>query len=381
MSKNYRNRGEIQIASNAGRLRLQFPAAYFADKKQKFVALGLEDTPINRIEAEIAISRIKLDIFNQSFDPSLNKYRQVAEITAINPTVVFELWTKYLEYREVSLKASTFDYLQKGLGWYIEQCPYQSFKEALLIREWLLNFTSVGMTKRVLLYLNAATEWGIQHEILALKKSPFAGMQKDLPKHQYEENATPNAFSLQETANILNTFEHNINDHYRHYTNFVKFLLMTGCRPSEAIGLRCGEVSLDRDFVLFSGSIVRIQGQPIRMEGSKNNKRRKFPLNPVLKQIIRDVMPPDATADRLIFQSLNGRVIQYSYFSQKIWNCVVEPVLKRPSTPYNCRDSFITNQIAGGISPSIVCAWCDTSLVVVQKRYLDPRHATSVIPI
>ncbi len=65
-------------------------------------------------------------------------------------------------------------------------------------------------------------------------------------------------------------------------------------------------------------------------------------------------------------------LVRYSYFCGKIWKPVVTAIIGRDSTPYSCRDSFITHQLAGSMPLSNVCAWCDTSIPVIQKRYLDP---------
>lgn len=83
--------------------------------------------------------------------------------------------------------------------------------------------------------LSAACKWTIQHQII--DANPLNGMYKDLAATTRDP---PIAFSAEERDCIIEAFENDTRKgiNYRHYTNFVKFLFWTGCRPCEAIGLR-----------------------------------------------------------------------------------------------------------------------------------------------
>jgi integrase len=43
----------------------------------------------------------------------------------------------------------------------------------------------------------------------------------------------------------------------------------------------------------------------------------------------------------------------------------------RNTTPYSCRDTFITEQIAKGTPVAIVARWVDNSPEIIDKRYFD----------
>ncbi|NEQ37051.1 MAG: hypothetical protein F6K40_12505 [Okeania sp. SIO3I5] len=57
---------------------------------------------------------------------------------------------------------------------------------------------------------------------------------------------------------------------------------------------------------------------------------------------------------------------------------VSEPV--KESTPYSCRDTFITEQLSNGISPTIIAKWCDTSVKMIETHYFD-LSVINVLPL
>lgn len=343
--------------------------------------MGLDDTLANRLIAEAKILEIRHDILNGEFDTTLNKYRSRTKAKPMKMSEIGKLWIEYLKYKQTSAKESHYDHLANGLGKLIGENPYQEIDDALAFREWLLENTTVGMTKRILTHCNAAVVWGIRNRLLLVSTSPYEGMAGDLPKHGWELEGKPNALTLIEIDKVRATFAEHEDVNIENYAMFIDFLFLTGCRPSEAIGLRVSDVSPDRSYITFNGAIVRVQGRAVRTTGSKNNKSRKFPIARDLEKLLDEAIWDTFKPEDLVFTSISGKTILYSYFCGKIWKPVVTPIIKRDSTPYSCRDSFITHQLAGGMPVSNVCAWCDTSIDVIQKRYLDPALALEVRPL
>lgn len=160
--------GTITIAVNEQRLRLRLPGLLHPENKIQFIALGLDDTPANRLTAEAKILEIRRDIINGEFDNTLSRYRQKANGKAMKIANV-------------------------------------------------------------------------------------------------EIDKVRSAFANHDDINVEN------------YAMFIDFLFLTGCRPSEAIGLRVCDIDKDRSHIVFNGAIVRVQGRAVRTTGSKNNKSRKNP--------------------------------------------------------------------------------------------------------
>jgi hypothetical protein len=78
---------------------------------------------------------------------------------------------------------------------------------------------------------------GPQHGIVAA--NPFDGMTNELPKFRYQLDPKPNAFTEAEREQSLHSFrtDRRPGTTYQHDSTFVESIFLTGCRPSEAIGL------------------------------------------------------------------------------------------------------------------------------------------------
>lgn len=94
-------------------------------------------------------------------------------------------------------------------------------------------------------------------------------------------NPQPNAFTQEEKEAIIEAFEsHHGNWNGRGYTGFaysyyaelIKFWFLTGCRPSEGIGLTWGQINDDCSQIIFNQSRVQLgNGKIVKSEGSKNS--------------------------------------------------------------------------------------------------------------
>lgn len=209
------SRGSVVVATREGRLRLQLPRHLYGGE-QKYLSLGMSDTAENWELAEAKAQLIESDIKFERFDPTLKKYKPETHLTVIETIkpkpelTLTQLFSRYLEFKKPTLKATTFNYLVTGIQSYVDRCPYQPLSEdcALQVRAWLLEDTTNSMTKRILTHLNAAVKWGIRFKIIGgLTVSPFEGMAAELPKHNWESDPEPNAFTAQEKKLVLEAFK------------------------------------------------------------------------------------------------------------------------------------------------------------------------------
>jgi integrase len=372
----------VTVVSNGKYLRIGIAGKHFENGQRKFLSLGLQDNPIDRADADMKAALIRSDILKGQFDESLDRYSPVSKRS--NPDVVesiSSIWDFYVNYKSAKLKESTIHYLRTGLGRFIHDCPHQAVNTALLIRNWLLEQTTSSMVKRVLTHLNAAVNWAIKNNLCKIAVSPFQGMASDLPKHQWEEDGSPNAFSNEEKKLFIQEIDNHPNPAISHYSNFIEFLFMTGCRPSEAIGIRHGDIDLRANYINFRGSIVRINGKAVRSRGSKNNKQRKFKINERLLSLILKLTINNSSSSELLFSGVKSDEIEYGYFSRNIWKPIATNICNRKTTPYSARDTFITEQLTAGIPAAKVAAWCDTSISQIQKRYFDPNRVDDIKPV
>jgi hypothetical protein len=85
---------------------------------------------------------------------------------------------------------------------------------------------NASRTKDELMYLSAVCKWGIKYRVIFA--NPFEDMAQELPKHRYQVDPKPNAFSEEERDRVISAFKQDGRKgmNYRHYAAFVDFYSM-----------------------------------------------------------------------------------------------------------------------------------------------------------
>ena len=114
------SKGSVQIKNSNDRLQLVFNFA----RKRHYLSLGFDDTPRNRMLAEMRAREIELDILSGNFDQTLQKYKPQSVLNAIAPDsstknvpTLMAIWTSYLEDKASSLKVTTRGYHASRVTW------------------------------------------------------------------------------------------------------------------------------------------------------------------------------------------------------------------------------------------------------------------------
>jgi integrase len=385
-SKSKASKGTVVVDSLRGRLRLRLPRALYPGQQAKYISLQIEDTSENRNIAEAKARQAELDIKSGNFDFSWNKYRIFNHLTVVPSSKeekplpalsLTELWEKYIAYKTPISSPKTVLDSYIPMGRHFANAP-QALEQSLEIRSYLLEATTEQMARRCLMHLSAACKWGVKNGLLAT--NPFEGMYLELAKPKYKMEEQANPFTAQERDRIIEAFQtHNIGKKgisYSYYTDFVKFLFFTGCRPSEAIGLRWKHISCDCSRITFSEAIVRAGGKPLSRETTKNNKTRKFSCTNTLQSLLQSIKPKNCKDEALVFPNGEGNPINYNDFGRRAWKTITKRVNLdekngMPTTPYNCRDTFITLQALQGNSSDTIARWVGNTPEVIRKHYID----------
>jgi integrase len=365
---------------------LRLPRSLYPGQQAKYISLQIDDTPENRKIAEAKARQADLDIKSGNFDFSWNKYRIFNHLTVIpsskaeqhKPALsLTELWEKYVAYKTPISSPKTVLDCYIPMGRHFASAP-QTLNQALEIKSYLLEATTEHMARRCLMHLSAACKWSVKQGLLAT--NPFEGMYLELakPKYKIEEQANP--FTTEERDCIIEAFQsHNAGKKgisYTYYTNFVKFLFYTGCRPSEAIGLRWKHINDDCSKITFTEAIVRAGGKAVSRETTKTKKTRRFSCTMTLQELLLSIRPENYDAEALIFPNRQGNPINYNDFGRRAWKTVTKLVNLHekngmPTTPYNCRDTFITLQALQGNSSDTIARWVGNTPEVIRKHYID----------
>jgi len=375
--------GSVQLKLSNNRLQLVFS---FGGKRH-YLSLGLADTPYNHKQAQDKAFEIQRDMDYGQFDPNnLDKYKIGVSLTTVEPVTpitpmptVLGIWKGYFDSKRRELKPKTIEKYENFTRLFAK-LEDLSIEDSMQVKTELQKITTVARVRDALTYLNAATKWACKHKLIAT--TPYLGMANEMPKPKYMTDPQPNAFSEEEMNQVIEAFKNDKRPGmtYQHYAPLVEFLFRVGCRPSEAIGLNWGNISPDCDTIYFTGSLVQIGNQRVRSEGSKNNKTRKLAVSSRLQDLLLAIKPKNPNPESLLFPSPDGDSINYRNFSRRAWSNIVDPI-KPETTPYCCRDTFITLQLLKGVPSTIIAKWCDTSTQMIDKSYADKLKLSQLRPM
>ncbi|WP_315788277.1 hypothetical protein [Fischerella sp. JS2] len=120
---------------------------------------------------------------------------------------------------------------------------------------------------------------------------------------------------------------------------------------------------------------------PSAFLAQRDNKKRVFNCNQRLQQLLLEIKPENPEPESLVFLSPEALSIHYRNFSRRAWDRIVDPIAGRKTTPYSCRDTFISEQIAKGVPTAVVAKWCDNSVEMIEKKYLDSDFLEQIKPL
>ncbi|WP_427162604.1 tyrosine-type recombinase/integrase [Aliinostoc sp. HNIBRCY26] len=363
---------KVGIEISKGYLRLRFPRTLF-EGNQKYLSLGLLDTPENKVAAEMKARQAELDILAGNFDFTLAKYR--IQVTPVNPSAkkktynLLELWEKYTEFKSGQVEESTLVRDYSLIEKRIRQFPTTDINEALLIRNHLLSTYSAETTKRTIKQISACCNWAVLSQLI--ENNPFKDLGRVI-KTKRKDN-TILTFNKEEINIILDAFRTNKYCAkysplpHSYYTNYVSFLFLTGCRPEEAVALKWKHItSTHITFAEAVPSDVRIR------KDTKTHQTRLFPINGQLRELLDTI--GQGEAEKLLFCNRNGRELNTHNFLNRVWkpilnNLVKDGLIRYYLPQYNCRHTFITLCLEAGVSVKQVADLVGNSPEVIYKHY------------
>jgi integrase len=409
----------VSVGVDKGCLRLQFTTSIsqrFWGKKQKYKGLGLRDNPENRQLAEDIAYRARQDIRNNNFDVTLKRYEPHALLESseqINfkiPTLL-ELYLKYIE--EVKKPAVT-----KGTykGHYktaclniIKRCADADIiEDSVSIFDKIKSSTTPNEAKKLLNLLFNVLEWCKRRNIVKKETyNPYKDYIQDVPgkskrmkppAHIIEQNLDSKdrdyrGFLPQEAEKIIESFSER-GQTPKLYNRLLRFLFLTGCRPSEAIGLQWGDISEDCTIITFRHAYcLRTKelkgGKNARYEGKE---KRVFPCGEKLRNLLLEIKSETQNPANYIFLTAEGEPIPWGSFRDR-WagvhngshetNGVVEELAQTKKIrfylkPYATRHSFITWQLKAGMTPANVAKLVGNSPEMIYKHYVSADEDAKV---
>jgi integrase len=380
------SKGSVSIISSNNRLQLQFQHA----GKRHYLSMGLPDTKDARKVAEMRAREIELDILCDNFDSTLQKYKPQSALSTVAPDIELkvvkapsldELWRKFVEYKQPQCSANTMHFVYGHFTTYMEKLPTHELSKAAEIRDFSLKTFPLDSCKRFITRLSACCKWAIESGLITT--NPFQGMasQIKVPKSQSkDEDEDIDPFTTEEREAILkamleDTFRPK-HSGFRHsfYYPYIKFLFMSGCRPSEAIALQWKHVSKDFRMVRFEQAVIETaQGRMLR-EGLKTQERRRFPCNEQLQDFLKSIKPENCDPEALIFPGYRGGYLDYKSFRKSVWKAVLSGLNIEYRKPYQTRHTFITMALEHGLDAKDVARLVGNSPEVIYRHYAGNKR-------
>ncbi|RAM49232.1 MAG: site-specific integrase [Hapalosiphonaceae cyanobacterium JJU2] len=371
------SKGTVQIKNSNKRLQLVFRYG----GKRHYFSTGFTDTLQNRKLAEMKARQIELDILSGNFDTTLAKYKPELLLSTVTPTFtpiitpvveaepsLVELWEKYTDFKRPGLSPSTlakdFTKVFRCINFHL---PIKTLDSAVAIRDWLIANKTPNTAKRILTQLSACCNWAVKSQLI--KENPFENMATDIkiPKAD-KEDSDINPFSRDERDRIIEAFKNN--RYYKHYAPFIEFLFMTGCRPSEAVGLQSKHISKDFSSIRFEQAVVISESGLICKKGLKTQKKRTFPVNARLATLLKSIKANTVFADAKIFPSPEGGWIDIHNLTNRGWKSILaklDGIEYRKL--YQTRHTFITLALDNKMDVKDVAKLVGNSPEVIYRHY------------
>jgi len=190
---------------------------------------------------------------------------------------------------------------------------------------------------------------------------PFCEFEIKAPKGEAKKQIDP--FTITEIEKIVSSFKDS------HYYFFMRFMSLTGCRPSEAIGIRWEDIEFENGRIRFSESLSKNQltGKRER-KATKTGKVRYTPMSSHLVSLMT-VHKWGENPTGLIFTTPDGCVIDDSNFLAREWKPRLKSAGVRYRSPYNLRHTFISHALQRGVDVVTVASWVGNSPKVIYEHY------------
>jgi integrase len=217
-------------------------------------------------------------------------------------------------------------------------------------------------------YLRACCDWAKSEGLLGnnswLKVKPRKGT-KEIIK----------PFSQNEVVRIIAGFE----ETYPAWVYFTKFLFLSGCRMSEAIGLQWKHIDFERGEICVSESLAQRKdgnGYERVRKSTKTGSIRYLKINAELAKLFEQVSPASKNSEDLIFKNPSGTSHVDSNNFRDRWKKVLSAANIPYRRPHIIRHSFASHAIEQGCpltGVAYLLGHSDTRMVATTYGHLINR--------
>lgn len=353
--------GQVTVEHVGGSYRIRFThqgqrytfgtGIKVSDETAKNAAIGLA----KRVESDILSGRF------QGVDPYKPQRRKKEVVIDLQSQ-----FTEFLALKKAEVRTSTYTNKYQGyeklvrevLGnaKAVEEFSENKAKARLLQWRSQYRYNSLKAIAQVLISF-----WDYLQPDIENKRNPWRKHLKGIKKDEVEK---PEPFTEIERKAILRAIAEN--ESLKQWLPLARFIMNTGCRPSEAFAVTYGDIDLSKRIVTISkGAVDRI------VDKTKTGKSRQIPLTLELLECL--TLPNNwisAKNDLLFPHPVNGGLINDQQFRAKwLQACKLAGVDYR--RPYSNRHTWTTEAIAQGMHPVEAASLLGNSPAMIYKHYLN----------
>lgn len=342
------------------------------------------------VNFDITAARLKQiieeDVLQDRYDHTLNRYKQMLKYSLV-PEVSITSRSLDLVY-EFNLYLGAKSIRSEG------QVPSYYAYTRTLLQQW----GNVHPDQIPLLLANknyAPRSFNDRRNCLS-RFFKFLVRKKKIPDNPLEEVQTKKPasyietrvpFTQTEVSRILlalqnNTYRKGRYSHSQYYP-LVAFMLQTGVRNGEALGLQVRDVQWETEEIKICRTLARTRKgthAAARIEkGTKTDNIRYIPINMFLKKLLLPLCQ-DKTPTELVLTNENGNMIDDKKFQDRIF----KPLLLKLGIPdrdlYACRHTFATRAVQAGMRPHEVAYLMGDNLDTIIANYYHKDKIQTVLP-
>lgn len=366
-------KGTVTIEDAEGRLRLRWRYK----GKRYSLSMGLPFNKVNCKAAKLIATRIELDIAADNFDPTLIRYgKEEKAEEKPNVTDATEVWGRWVESLQLSERTANGHY--KAIG-----AAITKYDPPLTDVKWLgMVDWSAKTYNNHLGYLKRCFDWAVEEGLVNV--NPYAKLKRRKVTQQRIQPFTKSEMEI--IIEALRSDRCNSKcSAYSHsgYADYVEFLFLSGCRPSEAIGLQRKHIDFYKNELIICDSLSRGNSGQSNSSGrvrkdTKTHNIRYLTLTDRMRNLLLKRCDQLGN-ESLVFTSPKGNPIDDRTFNRRVWKPLLAKLGIEYRRPYISRHTFASTAIELGVSPTAVAyllGHSDTTMVCKTYAHLIHRPPT-----
>jgi integrase len=393
-------KGTVSIADYKNGIRLRW--RYAGSRQALYLSSAISN--YRRI-ANVVKSIIERDLLIGDYDETLQRYHELLHKAAIHdatlehqilppsllpaakrttapPTIstdIISLFNQYLAAKgkgEEGLSSYYYDARQMLKRWgrfALEQVPQ------LLNAEKASNKTFNDRRNCLFKFF----EWCVRKE--KIKENPLADVSTRKRNKAIDQRKPFTDSEAHQIVEALRLDLYSKQPTYPHsqYWRFVAFLLHTGVRNAEAIGLRVKEVDFEKRELRIAYSFARTRrgshAAARVLKGTKMENVRFLPMDDYLCSLLQSLCVGKA-GNAFVFVNNNGNPIDDKMFLRRIFRPLLLKLGVDKRDLYACRHTFATRAVQQGLKPHEVAYIMGDSVEVVLQNYFHNHLRPAQLP-